>query len=231
MPGEPPEGAEELCEVCHLLYQSGLTHGAGGNASVRMGEAMLITPTGVALGRMRPEELVMVGLDGRVTGSGTPSKEADLHLLMYRARPEARAVVHPHPPHTIAYAMRYPAPRLDAIPATNAGFYIRAGQVPQLPYLRSGSSELREAVARLARAFGVIVLGNHGLICAAATLLDALNVCEEVEQNCRILLLAGDGAQTLTAAQRAELDRARGRSWPAAADYQQFLGAFSVAET
>ena len=221
------DGPEELCEACRLMYQTGLTHAAGGNASVRIEEEVYITPTGVALGRMRPEDLVKVRLDGQVVDGGNPSKELDLHLAMYRARPEARAVLHPHPPHAIAFSARYPAPRLDAIPATNAGFYIRAGQVPQLPYLRSGSEALRTAVERLARDFAVVLLGNHGLICAARTLLDALNVCEEIEQNCRITLLAGEGARFLSNAEREEMDRARGRTWPDAAGYEAFFAALA----
>lgn len=223
MPGDQLEGPEELCEACHLLYANGLTHAAGGNASVRVGEEVYITPTGAALGRMRPEDLVRVRLDGTVLAGGQPSKELDLHLAMYRARPEAHAVLHPHPPHAIAFSARYPGARLDAIPATNAGFYVRAGQVPQLPYLRSGSRELRDAVARLAHDFYVILLDNHGLICAGTTLLDAINVCEEIEQNCRIVLLAGEGARMLSAAECAEIDRARGRAWPDPALYAEFL--------
>ena len=222
------EGPEELCEACHLLYASGLTHAAGGNASVRVGEEVYITPTGAALGRMRPEDLVLVRIDGTVIEGGQPSKELDLHLAMYRARPEAHAVLHPHPPHTIAFSARYPAARLDAIPATNAGFYVRAGQVPQLPYLRSGSRELRDAVARLAQDFYVILLGNHGLICAGTTLLDAINVCEEIEQNCSIVLLAGEGARMLGAAERAEIDRGRGRRWPHPALYEAFFNSLAV---
>src|SRR3712207_9499099 len=108
------------------------------------------------------------------------------------------AVLHPHPPHAIAWSARYPEPRLDAIPATNTGFYIRAGQVPQLPYLRSGSQQLRSAVDRLGQHFPAILLGSHGLLCADATLHKAIEVCEEIEQNCRILLLAGEGARVLS---------------------------------
>jgi ribulose-5-phosphate 4-epimerase/fuculose-1-phosphate aldolase len=221
--GDQTEGPDELCEACHLLYSSGLAHAAGGNASVRVREEIYITPTGVALGQLRPEDLVRLRLDGTIMEGGQPSKEVDLHLAMYHARAEARAILHPHPPHAIAFSARHPGARLDAIPATNAGFYVRAGQIPQLPYLRSGSRELRDAVARLAEDFYVILLGNHGLICAGTTLLDALNVCEEIEQNCRIILLAGEGARMLSAAECAEIDQGRGRTWPDPACYAEFF--------
>jgi 3-dehydro-4-phosphotetronate decarboxylase len=230
MLGQQPEGLEDLCEVCHLMYQSGLIYSAGGNASVRIGDHVYITATGGALGQLKPELLVKVSLDGTVVGPGKPSKELGMHLAMYNKRPDARGVVHPHPPHAIAFSARYPTPRLNAIPPMNAGFYIRGGQVPQIPYFHSGSRELHEAVARLANDFYVILLGNHGLIAAGPTLLDALNVVEEVEQNCRIALLAGEGAQTLTAQQCAEIDQIRRRVWPDAAKYDSWLAALPRAQ-
>lgn len=219
MLGQQPEGPEELCAACHLLTQSGLIFSAGGNASVRVGDVVYITPTGGVLGQVRPDDLVKVDLAGRVLGDGKPSKELGMHLALYRARPEARGVVHPHPAAAIAFSMRQPAPGLDAIPASNAGFYIRAGQVPLLPYFPSGSHELHEAVTHLADDFAVILLGNHGVIASGATLLDAINSVEEVEQNCRVLLLAGEGARVLTPPQRAEVDRKLGRTWPEPAAY------------
>lgn len=224
MLGHQPEGPEELCDACHLLYESGLIFSAGGNVSVRVDDHVYITPTGGALGQMQPEDLVKVRLDdGAVLGDGRPSKELGMHLAMYRARPAARGVVHPHPPSAIAWSARHPAPRLNAIPPTNAGFYIRAGQVPMLPYFHSGSRELHESVAHLSADFHVVLLGNHGLIAAGPTLLDAINVVEEVEQNCKILLLAGDGAQMLTEGQCAQVDMKVERSWPDPATYDAWF--------
>jgi 3-dehydro-4-phosphotetronate decarboxylase len=217
--GQAGEGPEELCEACRLMYQTGLIYSAGGNASVRVGDEVYITPTGGSLSQMRPEELVRVDLDGRVVGGGKPSKELGMHLAMYKARPDARGVVHPHPPAAVAFSAKFPTPKLNAVPPSNAGFYVRAGQVPMLPYFHSGSHALHEAVNRLATDFHVILLGNHGLIAAGPTLLDAINVVEEVEQNCHILLLAGEGARVMTPTQCAEVDRARGRQWPEPAKY------------
>jgi len=227
MLGQQPEGLEELCETCHLMYQSGLIYSAGGNASIRIGDEVYITATGGALGQVTPKELVKVTLDGQVIGSGKPSKELGMHLAMYKARPDARGVVHPHPPHTIAFSARYPTPRLNAIPPMNAGFYIRGGQVPLIPYFHSGSHELHDAVGHLSADFHVILLGNHGLMAAGPTLLDALNVVEEVEQNCHIALLAGEGAQTLTPRQCAEIDQKRNRQWPDPAKYEGWLASLT----
>lgn len=223
MLGHPSEGPEELCEACRIMYETGLVYSAGGNASVRVGDDIYITPTGGALGQLQPADLVKVTLEGEVVSAGRPSKELGMHLAMYHARPDARGVIHPHPPHAIAFSARYPRPGLNAVPPTNAGYYVRAGQVPLLPFFHSGSHALHAAVAHLAADFSVILLGNHGLICGAPTLLDAINVVEEVEQNCRILLLAGEGAQRLTAQQCAEIDQARQRTWPDPAKYADWF--------
>ncbi len=217
------EGPEELCDACHTLYRQGLIYSAGGNVSVRAGDEVYITPTGGALGQMKPENLVRVQLDGNVIGPGRPSKELGMHLAMYQAQPEARAVIHPHPPHAVAYSARYPTPGLNVILPTNAGFYIRAGQVPMLPYFHSGSPELHEAVDHLAREFAVVLLGNHGVIAAGPTLLHAINIVEELEQNCQVLLLAGEGARGLTAGQCADIDRKLGRAWPSPVEYQDWF--------
>ncbi|MGN6358958.1 MAG: class II aldolase/adducin family protein [Thermomicrobiales bacterium] len=227
MLGQQPEGPDDLCAACHHLTQSGLIYSAGGNASVRVGDVVYITPTGGVLGRMQPADLVQTTLDGVVCGGGVPSKELGMHLALYRARPAVRAVVHPHPAAAIAWSMRQPAPGLDAIPATNAGFYIRAGQAPLLPYFPSGSRELHEAVAHLATDFAAVLLGNHGVIAGGATLLDAINCVEEIEQNCHILLLAGAGARLLTDAQRAAIDAKLGRAWPDPACYADWFATLS----
>jgi ribulose-5-phosphate 4-epimerase/fuculose-1-phosphate aldolase len=230
MLGQPPEGLEELCEVCHLMYQSGLIYSAGGNASVRIGDHVYITATGGALGQIKPEQLVRVALDGTVVGPGKPSKELEMHLAMYTTSARTHGASSIRIRHTRLLFQRYPTPRLNAIPPMNAGFYMRGGQVPLIPYFHSVSRALHEAVAHLASDFYVILLGNHGLIAAGPTLLDALNVAEEVEQNCRMALLAGEGAQTLTAQQCTEIDQMRRRVWPDPAKYGVWLSSLPRAQ-
>lgn len=230
MLGQKPEGPEQLCEACHILYRQNLIYSAGGNASVRVDDEVYITPTGGSLGQIKPEDLVRVDLDGQVIGAGRPSKELGMHLAMYHARLEARGVLHPHPPHAVAFSARYATPRPNAIPPTNAGFYIRAGQVPMLPYFHSGSRQLHEAVNHLASDFAVVLLGNHGLIAAGPTLLDAINIIEELERNCQVLLLAGEGAQYLTAQQCAEIDAKLGRTWPSEEKYEEWFASLQRSE-
>lgn len=215
MIGTEFETLEDLCEAGRILYEKGLICSSGGNLSLRQGDWMYISSTGANLNRLVPDDLVKVRLeDGVVEGPGKPSKELGFHLGMLRAHPQARAVVHVHPTACVAFSARYPSTGLNAVPATNAGFYVRAGQIPMLPYYHSGSPELHAAVNRLASCFQTVMLANHGLIVARRTLLEAVNVTEEVEQNCQIYLLAGPDARYLTPQQMLEIDQKLNRTYP-----------------
>lgn len=93
--------------MCRLLYQRGYTVGHDGNVSLRLGEdQILVTPSGVGKGRLRPEMLVKCALSGEVLeGDRHPSSETPMHLMVYRERSDVRAVVHAHPPMATAFAV------------------------------------------------------------------------------------------------------------------------------
>jgi L-fuculose-phosphate aldolase len=223
------EDLQSVCDTCHSLYDRNLIVSSGGNVSLRQGDKMYITRTGATLGTIQTSELVEVQVgDGTVTGEGKPSKELGFHLGMLRAHPEMHAVIHVHPTAVVAYSARYPTPGLFALPPTNAGFYVRAGQVPLLPYFHSGSEELHEAVTRLAVDFTVIALAIHGLIVARPTLQKALNVVEEIEQNCEIYLMASEDGHYLTPQQCVEIDTKLGRKWPDPAEYDIFFSKYGA---
>ena len=87
---------DEIVRCCRALWERGLIAGADGNLSVRIGpERLLVTPRGCLKGELEPEDLVEVGLDGRrLDGSREATTELDLHLRIYRCRPDCGAVVH-----------------------------------------------------------------------------------------------------------------------------------------
>jgi len=93
---------DELIEASRELYNRKLIHASGGNTSVRDGDVVRIAQTGAELGKLTPEKIVTVDLEGEVLEGSGPSKEMDMHLAMYRARSNARAVVHVHPTYAIA---------------------------------------------------------------------------------------------------------------------------------
>ena len=98
---------EEICGVCRLLYERGYVVSNDGNVSVRVEDGkILITPSGVGKGRMTPDMLVLCDLEGVILeGDRPPSSESKMHLMIYRERPDVRAVVHAHPPFSTARAV------------------------------------------------------------------------------------------------------------------------------
>lgn len=90
-----PEAAirQSIVECYRELARRGLNVGAAGNVSVRFGEGMLITPTGVPPEELSDGELVIAGLDGSHTGPLRPSSEWAMHAAVYRRLPAAGAVV------------------------------------------------------------------------------------------------------------------------------------------
>ena len=204
---------DELIEASRELYDRQLIHAAGGNTSVRDGDVVRITQTGAELGKLTPEKIITVDLEGNVLEGSGPSKEMDMHLAMYRAKSHAQAVVHVHPTHAIAYSTLIAGESSNAIPPYTAAFYVRAGRVPMIKYHPSGAHSLHEAVAALAPDYHAILLRQHGVIVAGANMSVAIGVVEEVEQCCQIAVATGLKGVSLTDDQLQAMDEALGRTW------------------
>jgi ribulose-5-phosphate 4-epimerase/fuculose-1-phosphate aldolase len=136
-----------------------------------------------------------------------------MHLAMYRARKNARAVIHVHPTYAIAFSTLVARESNDVVPPYTMAFYVRAGRVPMIPYHPSGSHSLHEAVQALAPAHHAILLRQHGLIVAGADMATAIGVVEEVEQCCQIAVVTALKGEPLTEAQLRAIDALLGRSW------------------
>ena len=206
---------DELIAASREMYDRKLIHASGGNTSVRDGNSVWITQTGAELGKLTDAEIVRVDLDGNVLAGSAPSKEMDMHLAMYKARENARAVVHVHPTNAIAYSTLIDGESADAVPPYTAAFYVRAGRVPMIKYHPSGAHSLHEAVDALAAGYHAILLRQHGLIVAGVDMSTATGVVDEVEQCCQIAVATGLKGASLTEAQLQAIDDALGRSWPA----------------
>ena len=204
---------DELIAASRTLYDRKLIHAAGGNTSVRDGDFVWISQTGAELGKLSEDKLVKVDLQGKLLEGKAPSKEMDMHLAMYRARKNARAVIHVHPTYSIAFSTLISRESNDVVPPYTMAFYVRAGRVPMIPYHPSGSHSLHEAVKALAPAHHAILLRQHGLIVAGADMSTAIGVVEEVEQCCQIAVVTALKGAQLTEAQLRAIDAGLGRSW------------------
>ena len=204
---------EELISYSRILYDRKLLHATGGNTSVRDGNDVWLSQTGAELGSLTEEQVVRVDLHGAIVEGQAPSKEMGMHLAMYRARPDAGAVIHAHPTHAITLSTLIKEGSSDAIRPYTAAFYVRAGRVPLIPYHGSGADSLHAAVEELAADYHALLLRQHGLIVAGSNMAQTLGMVEEIEQCCQISVASGMKGEWLTEAQCRDIDQALGRTW------------------
>ncbi|MFE1340982.1 class II aldolase/adducin family protein [Streptomyces sp. NPDC058733] len=212
VPGGEDEAAAwaELVATARRTVADGLVVGTSGNVSVRVGDLVLVTPSGVPYDRLRPQDLTAVDLDGRqVRGSLVPTSELPMHLAVYRTT-DAGAVVHTHAVHATAVSTLVPELPLVHYMAAALG-----GPVRVAPYATYGTEELaRHMLDALAGRTGCL-LQNHGTITYGAGLDQAYDRTAQLEWMCRLWLTASsvpDRTPTLlTEADLAEVtERLRG---------------------
>ncbi|MCR4404951.1 MAG: class II aldolase/adducin family protein [Candidatus Acetothermia bacterium] len=184
---------EEIVKTARRMAELGLVLGSFGNVSCRSGsgERVLITPTKLDYSAMEPEDIVALDLEGRkLEGRREPSSEFRMHLAIYRAREDVRAIVHAHG--VFGLALSLVASELPAL--TEEMEHGLGGPVKVAPYAPAGSQELADRAAELLRRGGkALILARHGLVGLGKDLEEALFVCRLVERAAQIYLLARAG--------------------------------------
>jgi L-fuculose-phosphate aldolase len=176
---------DELVATARRTVADGLVVGTSGNVSVRVGDTVLVTPTGVPYDRLTRDDIVGVGLDGRqVLGSLRPTSELPMHLAVYRLT-DARAVVHTHAAHATAVSVLVPELPLIHYMAADLG-----GPVRVAPYATYGTPELAENMIRALSDRTACLLQNHGTIAFGASLDQAYDRTAQLEWMCRVWLLS-----------------------------------------
>lgn len=213
MPLRARDAARQIVRCCRRLWQAGLIAGADGNVSVRLApDRFLVTPRGLLKADLSPDDLVQVNLQGEVRrGFRAPTTELDLHLRIYRQRPECGAVVHAHPPVATGFAAARRELPADALPE----LVLLMGRVPLVPYATPGTpavGDLIEPVARDPEQHAAL-LASHGAVTWAPDLSLAQIRMESLEHAARILLAASTlgGMVPLTPEQVQALIERRGR--------------------
>lgn len=185
---------EAICKFSALAYEKNMVVGTGGNISAREGDHIFITPHGVELGEVTPDQLVKVYMDGRYEGDVEPSVETGLHLRCYKERPDIGAVVHLHSYYSTLVGMN---DEKGVMPIYTGAYFYKVGKLGKVPFFKSGAVELVNAVGDIVSDTNAILMQNHGIITCAPTLRKAFNLCEDVEINARMHLdMKGKGALT-----------------------------------
>jgi L-fuculose-phosphate aldolase len=180
---------EELVMYGKLMLERGLVVGKSGNLSVRIPkeDTVLITPSMTEYPVLKPEDIPLVNLEGKVLeGNMPPSTEKIMHLAVYNARKDAGAVIHAHPVYgTILGVTGKPLPPLIDEMAIRLG-----GQVEVAEYKLAGTVELAESAVKGLGNRTAVFLANHGTLCCGKDLKEAFNITEFLERMSQIYVIS-----------------------------------------
>ncbi|MFG2569453.1 class II aldolase/adducin family protein [Streptomyces sp. NPDC048567] len=182
---EMARGWEAVVAAARRAAAEGLVVGTSGNVSLRVGDTVLVTPSGVPYDRLRPEDLTGVDPEGNQTfGTLAPTSELPLHLAVYR-NTDAKAVVHTHAVHATAVSTL-----VAEVPSVHYAAAMLGGTVRVAPYARYGTPELAANMLTALRDRTGCLLANHGTVTYGATLDEAYDRTAQLEWLCRVWLTA-----------------------------------------
>jgi L-fuculose-phosphate aldolase len=177
----------DIVEIGRRLWERGYVASNDGNISVRVDERRLITtPKSVSKGFMTADMMVVTNLEGtKIAGDRDPSSELKMHLQVYRDRPDARAVVHAHPPTATGFAVAgIPLDR-----AVLAEVVTTLGSIPIAEYATPSTDELPQACSKYLKAHDGLLLANHGALAIGPDVFTAYYRMETIEHFARISLV------------------------------------------
>ncbi|GAA4197498.1 class II aldolase/adducin family protein [Microbispora amethystogenes] len=175
----------ELCEYGRRAADLGLVIGTSGNLSARKGDLVVVTPSGVALDRLRPEDCPVLDLTGRVVDGGTrPSSETPTHLALYEAT-SARAVVHTHSVFATVVAST-----MTELPPIHYNALLLGGTVRVAPYATYGTPELARGVLAAIEGRQAALMASHGAVTIGNGLEQAFEATRLLEWLCEVYVRA-----------------------------------------
>jgi L-fuculose-phosphate aldolase len=175
----------DIIDIGCRLYNLGLIVAAQGNISVRTPAGLLVTASGVSKGALTPSLVLDTDFEGRRTGAGV-SSEIQMHVAIYKRRPDVRAIIHAHPPAVTAFAVAGLVPD-SAVLAESIQLL---GCVPLVPYAPPSTPALAELVGSAMIDAHAALLANHGAVSLGETLELAMGRMETLEHLARVTLLA-----------------------------------------
>ena len=181
---------EQICDVCHKMWQLGWVAANYGNVTVKLEDGtFLATPTGISKSFITPEKLVHIDANGDVLDGpegAKPSSEIKMHLRCYEERDDVGAVVHAHPPTATGFAVA----NLDMDRYTMIETVIAIGSIPVTPYGTPSTYEVPDSIAPYLEEHDVLLLANHGALTVGSDLITAYYRMETLELFAKISLTA-----------------------------------------
>src|SRR5260370_7953747 len=177
----------DVIKICHVMDARRYVVWSDGSVSVRLDDGrILATPTMTCKGRMTDDLIAVTDLEGRSVNDRRASSELAMHLLIYRERPDVRAVCHAHPPHGTAFAVAglpIDQPILSEVILT-------LGCVPLAEYGTPSTEELTDAMRPLVKHHNALLMANHGAVAYGADLWQAFDRLETLEHTAKIAILS-----------------------------------------
>jgi L-fuculose-phosphate aldolase len=179
---------EEIVRAGRKLWERQYVDGNGGNISARISpDYVICTPTLLSKGDLHVEDLSLVDLENRqICGNRAQTSEIFLHLEIYKAVPEARAVIHCHPPYATAHAVADVIPAGNLVPEQE----VFIGPVALAPYETPGTMAFARTVLPYVRRHNTILLSHHGIACWADTVTHAEWYTEVIDTYCKTVMIA-----------------------------------------
>ncbi|MGJ8678448.1 MAG: class II aldolase/adducin family protein [Akkermansiaceae bacterium] len=179
---------EEMAHVAHKMWGRNMVDGNGGNITIRVGDNLVLcTPTLRSKGELQPDEIALVDLEGiQKAGWRKRTSEANTHLAIMKLQPEAKSVIHGHPPYSTAFAVAGIEPPTCLCSEAE----IFTGPIKLVGYQTPGTPENAAAVAAIGKDNPAILLANHGVMTWGSDVEDAYWKLENMETACQTVWVA-----------------------------------------
>ena len=174
----------EIIGISNEIYDKGLVSGKSGNISARFkgenGDIIAITPTLKSLSNLHEEDIVLVDMTGNILTRGVPSSEVNMHIEIYKKRPDVNGIVHTHSPYATGFA--HSTKRIRRLEGFGA---IKSEYMAEIEYEKPGSDELAKSASEGLGNEDVLILKKHGVVCVADSLKEAELLAIFVEESAK----------------------------------------------
>ncbi|UCH13558.1 MAG: class II aldolase/adducin family protein [Bacteroidales bacterium] len=197
---------KEVAYFMRRLYKKNLTTTSGGNISCRFdSDTVIISPSELDKARIKGKQTGVITMEGKSLTPGIKfSIETNMHLSIYKKRPDIKAIIHAHPPVSTSFTAMNKSINCKLI----AESYFILGTPQVAGYALMGTQSLAKIVSEKAANTNVILLENHGIICLGTSLLEAFNKIEILEASAKMTLITElmNDVRQLTPEQIKEID-------------------------
>jgi L-fuculose-phosphate aldolase len=180
----------EMIAFARRCYERNLLVAMDGNLSALLPSGdVLCTRAGCHKGMLTDDDLVIIDRKGnKLRGEGDPTSEMAMHLACYDARADVRAIVHAHPPISVAFTVAGVSMARCVLPEV----VLTLGTIPTLEYRTTGTMDLASVVGRHIVDYDAVLMDRHGAVCVGRDLLEAFCRLETMEHTALITKTARD---------------------------------------